>query len=601
MSEYPGLFPLLALRSTVLITLLGSLCTVLLGVMFTYMARAGAWHLGFVAAPREDRWHRKPTAMLGGIGIYTAFAVAYLVFAPQLVNAYPIFIVSTLLFALGVIDDIVYIKPYTKLIAQVIAAAAVVSFGLHLPWTHSKTINDLLTIFWLVGITNAINLLDNMDGLAGGVSLIACVFLIITFLLNGQAAEAVLPALLGGALLGFLVYNFSPASVFMGDCGSMSLGFMLGGLALLSDYGRMRNLASVLLTPMLIMAIPIFDTCVVTVTRKLSGRPVSQGARDHTSHRLVALGMSERRAVLYLYGCAVFSGLLALLVRWLNAEVILLLVPSFALMVLFFGFYLGKVNIMEAEQPPLGSTLVSTLVDFAYKRRVFEVLLDLVVVVLAYYGAYLLRYDGQMPGEQMAIFTKTLLPVVVIEMLCFLVWGVYRGLWHYAGVHDLVVIAKAVLIGTLTSAFVVLAMYGFRGPSRAVLVLNLVLLLVAVSVGRLSFRLLQALLVDRAKVHPDATPVVIYGAGDGGLLLLHELLGNSHHPYAPVGFIDDDNRKVGQRIDGYPIFDICKLPGLIRTHGISEVLVSSWKVPESKVDAVRDLGMGIKRMSISLE
>src|ERR1044072_5281936 len=150
-----------------------------------------------------------------------------------------------------------------------------------------------------------------MDGLAGGVSFISCLFLTITFLLNGQMTEAMLPALVGGAVLGFLAFSFSPASIFMGDCGSMFLGFMLSGTALLSNTGRFRSVTSVLLTPVLILLIPIFDTCMVTVTRKLSGRPVSQGGRDHTSHRLVALGMTQRPAVIMVYFLAVLSGGLA--------------------------------------------------------------------------------------------------------------------------------------------------------------------------------------------------------------------------------------------------------------------------------------------------
>src|SRR5205807_9131863 len=122
----------------------------------------------------------------------------------------------TLLFLTGLIDDATRIKPYAKLVVQLIAASTLVFLGLHLPWGNYQWINDVLTIFWLVGITNAINLLDNMDGLAGGISLISSVFLAITFLINGQVSVAVLPALLGGAVLGFLLFNFNPASIFMG-------------------------------------------------------------------------------------------------------------------------------------------------------------------------------------------------------------------------------------------------------------------------------------------------------------------------------------------------------------------------------------------------
>ena len=207
--------------------ILVSLCTLLFGLILTILARRTAHRTGLVAAPRQDRWHSKPTAMLGGVAIYAAFIIGYAFFLPNLPASYPIIAGGSLLFFTGLIDDINPIKPYAKLVIQLIAAAMAVYFGLHLPWVNYQWINDFLTIFWLIGITNAINLLDNMDGLAGGVSFISCVFLTITFLLNGQTQEAMLPALLGGAVLGFLAFNFSPASIFMGDCGSMFLGFML--------------------------------------------------------------------------------------------------------------------------------------------------------------------------------------------------------------------------------------------------------------------------------------------------------------------------------------------------------------------------------------
>src|SRR4029077_15375024 len=157
-------------------------------------------------------------------------------------------------------------------------------------------------IFWLVGITNALNLLDNIDGLAGGVAAIGALFL--TYLCHAahQPAHAALCAPFAGAVCGFLVFNFNPASIFMGDCGSLFLGFFLAGSALINPAaGRSRTFLPVLAVPVLILFIPIFDTLFVMVQRKLAGRPVSLGGRDHTSHRLVALGLSERHAVLLLY------------------------------------------------------------------------------------------------------------------------------------------------------------------------------------------------------------------------------------------------------------------------------------------------------------
>ena len=581
--------------------LLASVSTLLLGVVLTLIARAASPRLGMVAAPRQDRWHQKPTPMLGGVAIYAAFVIGFLVFGPKVPGALAILGAGSLLFLTGLVDDAIHIKPYAKLVLQMIAASTLVFFGLHLPWGDYHWINDLLTIFWLVGITNAINLLDNMDGLAGGITLISSVFLTVTLLLNGQTSAAILPALLGGAVLGFLFFNFNPASVFMGDSGSMFLGFMLAGTALLADTGRFRSLTSVLLTPVLILLIPIFDTCFVTAARKLSGRPISRGGRDHTSHRLVALGVSERRAVLMLYGFAAVCGVLALAVRWLETTVVLALVPLFALLVLFLGLYLGKVRVYEEGTQPEGIRILNAIADFSYKRRVFEVLLDTALVALAYYGAFVLRWDGHLPEEQLGIFLKTLPLVIIIQIAFFLAGGVYRGLWRYVGASDLLVIARAVVAGSTVSTIVVFLMYMFKGPSRAVALLDMLLLLVFVSVSRVAFVVLRVLIVGRATINPDAKPVLIYGAGDGGELLIREILNNPGHRYAPVGFIDDDDRKAGKKIHGYRIFDSNDLPNLIRTYGISEVLISSFKVPEARLDSLRRMGVGLKKLSIRIE
>jgi UDP-GlcNAc:undecaprenyl-phosphate/decaprenyl-phosphate GlcNAc-1-phosphate transferase len=583
----------------------GVAVTAALGLIFTFLVRDCALRLGIVAAPRRDRWHSRPTALMGGVAIYLAFVIGCFIFAPDLSRAYPILIAATLLFGVGLVDDIRQLKPYVKLVMQVVAASVVVFGGLRLPgtiWTSWGA--DFITIFWLVAITNAINLLDNMDGLAGGISLIACVFLAGAFLVNGQTAEAALPLILAGAVAGFLRFNFNPASIFMGDCGSMFLGFALSGIALLSDFGRARNLVSVLATPVLILTIPIFDTLVVAVTRKLSGRPVSQGGRDHTSHRLVALGMSERRAILLLYLFAALSGALALAVRQMAIWGAMALIVGFALSVLFIGLYLGKVGVYELgrnSNHEAGGTLVDPFENFSHRRRIFEILLDTVLVALAYYSAYLLRFDGDLPREQIAIFIRTLPPLVAIQILTFLVCGVYRGIWRYSGVNELAILAVAVFVGSAVSGLAVLFFYEFHGPSRAVFILNGVLLLVFVGASRVSFRMIAALIAGLRQPSPDARPVLIYGAGDRGEILIRELLNNPAYCYQPVGFIDDDARKAGRLLRGYRIFSSDDLPALISSHSVSEVLVSSLKVPESRLDGLRNMGVGLKRLKIDLE
>src|SRR5262249_11818247 len=154
--------------------LIPSFCTLLLGLALTPIVRAGARALGAVAAPRRDRWHSQPTALLGGVAIYLTFVAGCLIFAPHLPGVRLILLGGTLLFLPGLADDFLHFKPYVKLVVQLAVAVVVVYFGRRLHWTYYEAVNILITMLWLVGITNAVNLLDNMDGLAGGVTVIAC-------------------------------------------------------------------------------------------------------------------------------------------------------------------------------------------------------------------------------------------------------------------------------------------------------------------------------------------------------------------------------------------------------------------------------------------
>ncbi len=580
--------------------LAGSLFTFLLAVTLTFVVRRLARAKGLVAQPRPDRWHQKPTALCGGIAIFLAFLIGCLIFAPAVPGNRLIVLGGACLFLMGLADDLLQLRPPVKLVIQLSVAAVVVFFGQRLPWTDYHAINIAITIFFLVGITNALNLLDNMDGLAGGVSLIACEFLMITLLLNGQSSQAMLPALLGGAVLGFLLFNFNPASIFMGDCGSMFLGFSLSMMALLSENDRTRNLSAVVLTPVLILLIPIFDTCLVTVMRKMSGRSVSQGGRDHASHRLVALGLTERRAVWLLYSLAVISGVSALLMRGLQAQMLFWLIPAVALVVLFLGIYLGRVRVYAEGMTVPGNTILKSLENFAYKRRVFEILLDVALITLAYYGAYLLRFDGGLTRAQLDIFFYSLPLLIAVQMLMFLLAGVYRGLWHYMGLEDLLVYAKAIFWGALACAGIVVTLYGWQAPP-AVLVLYPLLLLVLMSASRFSFRLLRTLMNGQIQRRADAPSVLIYGANDDGVFLLRQILKNPEHRFHPIGFVDDDVRLTGNLLAGYRIYDRSEVPALIHAKGIEQILVASSHIPERHLRTLRQQGLILKRVGLRIE
>jgi len=591
-----------------------------LALALTPLVRALARRRGVVARPKIDRWHKKPTAMLGGVAIFLAVLIViicYLLLVPprpdEMINhdrAYVWVVIgaSAFLFAVGLADDLLHAKPYQKLIGQVMGAAFVIYYGLSLPWTSSAPLNMAITIFWLIGITNAINLLDNMDGLAAGIAAIASIFLALSFVASGQMTEALMVAIFAAALLGFLVYNFNPATIFMGDCGSMFIGFFLASAALVNATGgRSRSFLPVLAVPILILFIPIFDTTFVTILRKLAGRAASRGGRDHTSHRLVALGMSERRAVLMLYGFAALSGLLALLVRRMDLDVSLAAILGFTVVLTLMGVYLAGVKVYdEVDEAKAASdkSLHGFLVDVSYKRRIFEVMLDVVLIILAYYSAYALLFGPLESSGTLRLFLRTLPVLVFVKMATFLAMGVYRGIWRYTSIDDLIVFAKAVILGSIASVLAVLFAFRFEGLSRAVFVLDGLLLLMMLAGSRMAFRLFRQLLP--ASNMRDGCRVLIYGAGDAGELLLRELLNNRELKYAPVGFIDDDPKKKGKVIHGLRVYDgNGSLRRVCREQRIDEVLISSSRFSEERIKEIqRDCAEDdiiLKRMRIRIE
>ena len=325
----------------------------LLSVALTPIVAAAARRMGAVAKPQSDRWHKRPTAMLGGAAIFAAAVTVLLALLPGTRESYIVIAAATGLFVLGLTDDFLHIRPYQKLIGQLLGAAAVVSFGLVLPWTPSDPINVLITLFWLIGITNAVNMLDNMDGLAAGVASIAAAFLGLNLYTGNHRPEALMLIAFAGALLGFLVHNRHPASIFMGDCGSMFVGFFLACSPLLGGTGggRSRSVAAVLAVPVLVLVVPIFDTTFVTLMRKAAGRAASQGGRDHTSHRLVALGLSEKHAVWMLYAFAIGGGTLALVVRHAPLGISVTSIAAFTVLLTLLAVALARVRVYDTCAP----------------------------------------------------------------------------------------------------------------------------------------------------------------------------------------------------------------------------------------------------------
>lgn len=579
-----------------------------MSVIVTRFVRGAARAKGFVAKPKADRWHKKPTAMLGGAAIYLTSIAAYLAFVPFSAENVVIVVAASVLFVVGLIDDLINVKPYQKLIGQLIGASIVVGFGMRLHWTGYDIIDIWLTVFWLVGITNAINLLDNMDGLAAGISAIASASLAISFGVSGQSAELLLVCGFIGALLGFLVYNFNPASIFMGDCGSMFVGFLLAASVLMNQAGgRSRGVVTILAVPALILFVPIFDTTFVTILRKMSGRKASQGGRDHTSHRLVALGLSERNAVLMLYAFAILAGGIAVYLRELEVTQSLALIAGFSIVLIIVGVYLAKVKVYdedEGEKAVQNNAAFGFLLNISHKRRIFEVVLDAVLITLAYYISYLLLFGAPEAGGNWDLFVKSLPFLVVLKLFAFLAVGVYRGIWRYSGIRDLVTFAKGIAAGGALSILAVLLLYRFQNFSRQVFVIDALILFIFMAASRFAFRLFRQLVP--APLASEGRRVIIYGAGDGGELALRELRNNTEWNYVPVAFIDDDELKVGKMIHGLPVMSADgEIEAICRENDVHEVLVSFRSISAERLRELRiacqDANIALKRAMYTIE
>jgi len=543
---------------------------------------ARAW--GVVARPRADRWHRQATALLGGIAIWAAVMAGIVCFLPESRGLWGVLGAAAFLCAIGAVDDLAEVGPATKLVAQMIAAAVAVACGYHVHFFDAEILNVAASFLWIIAITNAVNLLDNMDGLAAGIVLIAAAYLGWSDL--GEASTAgvsVMSFALAGSLAAFLFFNFNPASIFMGDSGSMFIGFLLSVLSLAKPNAS--NVLTFVAVPAATLLVPILDTTLVTTTRLLTGHAVSRGGRDHASHRLVMLGLSEREAVGLLWLLAIVAGASATLTEQYSYTLGLGLLPIIIVVFGLLGIYLSRLSFVEDRAANGGDPrLVRLALDLTYKRRVLEVLLDFVLIVLCYYLAYGFRFEFDFPPVMVRHFYESLPLVVGATMLAFLYQGVYRGFWSYVSTEDLSKYAKASGLAAMLSVGIVILVFRFDGYPRSVFPLFGILMFLAVGGTRVSFRLMDEALCRR---RPGQRALLV-GAGSGGEMAARELLRNEVLSLRPIGFIDDDSLKHGRRIHGYLVLGgTADLERIYDESGFEQIVVCTQKLGRDAHDRVR--------------
>ena len=543
-----------------------------------------------VAAPSDTRWHEKITPTLGGVGIFAGFAAAVLIaVAVHAVGGsgelFGILGGAAIVFGAGLADDLWSLPPLAKLAAQIAAAAVLLGSGLRVEVVHNDVLAALLGGLWIVGITNAFNLLDNMDGLAGTLAVIAAAFFTYDALrIHEEHILLVVSLAIGLAALGFLPFNFRPrrpAAMFMGDSGSQVLGFTLGSLGLATSWKVAGSTVATLLIPLLVLAVPILDTALVTAVRFVEGRPITQGGRDHASHRLVRGGLSEKSTVVLLAAVAFGLGLSSLAYSALgNPRVTLVgVLISFVVLVQFAGF-LADLDRGEADVSDR-----PVLLRLLAPRRLVESLVDFALISVAFGVAYLLFTTGDGTTNQKHFFLVSLPVILAIRYLAFIGFGLYSGVWRFAGAREAAAVTAAVAISEPIAVGIIWVSFGpFRDFPASIYVVNALFCISLIGASRFGERALFHAM-GSLKDRDSRRRTLIVGAGRSGRSLLRELRETPGEHV--VGFVDDDPRLRRRRMQGVPVLGgLHEIDRVLAETRPQVVLVTIPRAPRERLDAV---------------
>ena len=552
-----------------------------------------------VSRPTGERWTYRQTPLFGGVGIFLGFAAGIGgVFAAGGVHGRREELLGILggcaiLFVAGLIDDVRSLNPVVKLAAQGGAVALVLSTGLSVQIVSNDVLSGALGVLWLVGITNAFNLLDNMDGLAGALATIAAVFFAIDAVtIHPERILLVLSLSLGLACLGFLPFNLRPrrpAAVFMGDSGSQVLGFGLAALGLATSWKVAESTVATLLIPLLVLAVPILDTALVTIVRLVEGRPVYRGGRDHTSHRLVLQGISERRTVALLTAIAAGLGGTSLTYSvidntWLTLIGVLI---SFALLVQFAGYLTDADRAAPvAAQGRIGAVLLQS-------RRLGEVLVDFALLTASFSAAYLIAAGGSGTTAQRHVFLVSLPVVLAARYLAFIPAGLYRGVWRFAGARDAVAVVLAVVVSEAAAYGAVAGWNGFDDFPQSAYVIDASFAILLIGTSRFAERALFRAL-GSLKDRQSRRRTLIVGAGRGGRSLLRELRETAGQQV--VGFVDDDPRLARRRLQGVPVLGGCEVIEAVLADARPDVVLVT--IPDAPRERLNAIVRGCERAGI---
>ncbi|MEX2211330.1 MAG: hypothetical protein WD689_06150 [Gaiellaceae bacterium] len=565
-----------------------------------------------VKAPEADRWRQEAKPLIGGIGIFAGIVVALALaaanggFEPSR-ELLGIVGGCAIVFLAGLYDDIRHIPPLAKLAAQVAAAGVVIGTGTTVVIVDHGLIGAGLALLWLVAVTNAFNLLDNMDGLAATLAALAAGFFALDAYFEHANVEVLaLSVAVVMACVAFLPFNLRPgkrAAVYMGDSGSQVLGFALASLGLAASWQAAGATVATLILPLLVLGVPILDTALVTVVRLLEGRPLAQGGRDHSSHRLVRYGLSEWHAVALLAVVGAVLGGTSIAYNVIDDRRITLVgvFVTFVLLVQFASFLAD----LERRPPAADGARAGLLQAFdVHWRRLVEVVVDFGLIAGALLASFVITFESTGSQNQRHLFYVVLPVLLAARYIAFIAFGLYRSVWRYAATRDLIAIAAAVAVSEAVAVGYVTATQELGDFSLRIFALDALLCMALVAASRFGERAILGPVRSLRAEAPRRTLIV--GAGRAGRSLHRELRETPGERV--VGFMDDNPRLRRRRIQGATVHGTLAdvRPVLGRT-AADRVLVTIPDAPRERLELVlaacRDAGVecGFVRRQIDLE
>lgn len=526
-----------------------------------------AHRIGFLDYPSPYKIHENPTPLLGGVVVYLGFVISVsfgiLIFRiPWDGNLTGIFLGSSALLLLGLWDDKKKLSPSHKFLGQILAALLFIVFSHRLVILTSNFVDDLILLLWIVGLINALNFLDNMDGLCGGITFIHCMAFFVIGVLTNQTAVILLSLSLAGAVLAFLRYNFRPAKIFLGDAGSMLNGFLLACMGLLFVQNNPSHYT--LLVPVLILSYPIFDITFVTFARLREGRKFYQGGKDHSTHRMVKMGIKQEHTIWSIYSFCLALGALGILIYLFFDSPVKMLIAVFAWLIMtIFGVHLQRnfINI---------------------KEKLSLILADTILINGCFLFFFWLKFEsGLFANEMVPSLSEYVAPAIWITIYwlnLFAVLGLYEVPGDVRLKDEIKSIAKAIGVGVIVFVILTLNPAYLTLKSWILICVYGLSLLSLLGMGRGSLMLLTRKLHARGR---SLRKAIIVGTKENAGRLSEEIASNPRYGYQVLGFVAEDEGGPKEGSSGMRVLgNIERLGQIAREKKIQDILIAvqpDWK------------------------